>query len=265
LENRQPYPPIIHDALRLHLVTSTASSHLYPLNPNPTSPLSPPYSPYTNLLPHTGSSSFTNVLDSNAHWREKITKRNPDLLPSLATGQSPTILWIGCSDSRCPETTILGLQPGDVFVHRNIANILHAGDINSNAVIEYAVRHLGVKHVVLSGHTGCGGVAAALGNAKVGGVLDVWLAPLRKLRKEFAGELTAMGDKEKAVRLVELNVLAGVQTLKEKDVVIEARRKGELHIHGVVYEVGTGIIRELEIPVDEVAEEKTVEAFALKE
>lgn len=213
---------------------------------------------------HEHPAVFTSVLESNAIWRESITHSDPDLLPTLATGQKPKILWIGCADSRCPETTVLGLKPGDVFVHRNIANILHPGDINSNAVIEYAVKYLKVEHVVLSGHTSCGGVAAALGNSKVGGVLDVWLAPLRRLRAANIEVLEKLEQGEKNTKLVELNVLEGVETLKAKDVVIDAMKERELQIHGVVYEVGTGAIRELDTSDAPGAEEKRMEAFAVE-
>jgi carbonic anhydrase len=130
-------------------------------------------------------------------------------------------------------------------------------------VIEYAVRYLKVKHVVVSGHTGCGGIAAALGNTRVGGVLDVWLAPLRGLRMQHEGELKAMGEKEKAVRLVELNVERGVRVMREKDVVLEAARDRGLSVHGVVYEVGTGALRELDVTEDKGVEGKRREAFEL--
>jgi hypothetical protein len=130
-------------------------------------------------------------------------------------------------------------------------------------VIEYAVRYLKVKHVVVSGHTGCGGIAAAQGNTRVGGVLDVWLAPLRGLRMQHEGELKAMGEKEKAVRLVELNVERGVRVMREKDVVLEAARDRGLSVHGVVYEVGTGALRELDVTEDKGVEGKRREAFEL--
>lgn len=129
-------------------------------------------------------------------------------------GKPSRIVWLGCSDSRCPETTILGLQPGDVFVHRNIANIISPTDINTSAVIQYAVENLKVKHVVLCGHSACGGAAAALGDIRVGGVLDTWLTPLKALRNANKDELMAIEDeKARAIRIAELNVEAGVQVL----------------------------------------------------
>lgn len=166
-------------------------------------------------------------------------------MASLAIGQKPEILWIGCSDSRCPETTILGLKPGDVFVHRNIANILHGADLSSSAVIEFAVRHLKVKHIVLSGHTGCGGIAAAMGNKQLG-ILDPWLLPLRQIREQNLGVLQTLTPAEASVKMSELNVYEGVKTLKQKSVVLEAIQERGLQIHGLIYEVESGMLRELD-------------------
>lgn len=185
------------------------------------------------------------ALTQNKEWAAKTAREEPDLLASLAVGQRPEILWIGCSDSRCPETTILGLKPGDVFVHRNIANILHAADLSSSAVIEYAVRHLRVKHIVLSGHTSCGGVAAALGNKQLG-ILDPWLVPLRQIREQNLEALQSLSADEANTLMGELNVREGVKTLKQKSVVLEAIEERGLTIHGVMYEVGSGVLRELD-------------------
>lgn len=193
-----------------------------------------------------GETSFTYALSSNAAWAGYKAHQNPSFFPTLATGQSPTILWLGCSDSRVPETTLLGLQPGEVFVHRNIANIVSSTDINSEAVIEYAVVHLKVKHIVLCGHTGCGGAGAALGDTRVGGVLDTWLTPLKALRKKHQVELEAIEDSGKrAVRLAELNVIAGVDTLLNNYVVEEAVKERGLQVHGVVYDIACGKLRDL--------------------
>ena len=155
-------------------------------------------------------------------------------------------VWLGCSDSRCPETTILGLQPGDVFVHRNIANIVSPTDINTSAVIEYAVVHLKVKHVVLCGHSACGGALAALGDARVGGVLDTWLTPLRAVRAANWEELEGIKDLgERAVRIAELNVRAGVEVLLANAVVGDAIRERGLEVHGCLFDIGSGRIRDL--------------------
>jgi carbonic anhydrase len=168
-----------------------------------------------------------------------------DRFPELASGQKPQILWIGCSDSRCPETSLLGLNPGDVFVHRNIANIVHEADLSSSCVIDFAVGVLKVNHIVLCGHTACGGVNAALGNAKLG-ILDTWLLPLRKLRQANLGALKDLEKPEAIVKLAELNVLDGINKIKEKGVVIDAIEQRGLKVHGVIYDVASGLLRSVD-------------------
>jgi carbonic anhydrase len=155
-------------------------------------------------------------------------------------------VWLGCSDSRCPETTILGLQPGDVFVHRNIANIISPTDINTSAVIEFAVAHLKVQHIVLCGHSACGGAAAALSDGRVGGVLDTWLSPLKVVRFAHLDELNAIkDDKARGIRLAELNVEAGVQNLLGNAVVQDAIKDRGLQVHGCLFDIGSGRLRDL--------------------
>lgn len=200
----------------------------------------PPPSANTTSCPD----RFTTALIQNKAWAAKIAQDHPEFFHNLSAGQQPEILWIGCSDSRCPETTLLGLHPGDVFVHRNIANILHPSDLSSCAVIEFAVRHLSVKHVVVCGHTKCGGVAAVLGNKQLG-ILDPWLRPLRLLRESHLDSLGSLPADKAALRLAELNVLAGMETLKQKSVVLEAMQKG-MQVHGLVYDVGSGVLQELD-------------------
>ncbi|KAK4158353.1 carbonic anhydrase [Chaetomidium leptoderma] len=190
--------------------------------------------------------SFLYALSSNNAWAGYKAHQNPNFFPKLAGGQTPQILWLGCSDSRCPETTILGLQPGDVFVHRNIANIISPTDINTSAVIEYAVTFLGVRHVVLCGHSACGGAIAALAGGRVGGVLDTWLTPLRAIRVAHAEELAAIKDESaRAVRVAELNVQAGVAVLMANAVVQDAVRERGLEVHGCLFDIGSGRIRDL--------------------
>ncbi|PYH97313.1 carbonic anhydrase [Aspergillus ellipticus CBS 707.79] len=203
---------------------------------------------------------FTSALHQNKDWAAQIAKEDPLLFPTLANGQYPEILWIGCSDSRCPETTVLGLKPGDVFVHRNIANILHAGDLSSSAVIEYAVKYLQVKHIVLSGHTSCGGVAAALGNKQLG-ILDPWLLPLRQLREQNLALLNSLPPDQANLKLVELNVLEGVKLLKQKSVVLDAIHDRGLQIHGLIYDVGSGVLRQLDTDESEEAIKARLTSF----
>jgi carbonic anhydrase len=175
-----------------------------------------------------------------------MAERDPALFERLSKGQSPQILWVGCADSRCPETTILGLNPGDVFVHRNIANILIPTDLNSLSVIQYAVQYLEVKHIVVCGHTSCGGIAAALGNKKLG-LIDTWLMPLRQLRRENLELLETMDEKGRGLKLVELNVRAGIDVLMDNALVLDAISERGLKVHGLIYDVGTGELNELDI------------------
>ncbi|KAI9838321.1 MAG: hypothetical protein M1819_005589 [Sarea resinae] len=199
--------------------------------------------------------TFSRAIAANNAWASQTASSDPALFKALAAGQSPEILWIGCSDSRVPETTLLGLKPGDVFVHRNIANVLHPADLNSASVIEYAVEHLHVKHIILCGHTACGGVNAVLGNARLGPI-DAWLLPLRALRCQHLDCLAELpSDAERGLKLVELNVRQGVRTLKSYPNVIDAMRDRGLKVHGMVYNVGTGHVQELDTSesVDEVA------------
>jgi len=189
---------------------------------------------------------FEFALESNSAWANYKGHQNPALFRVLANGQSPKILWIGCSDSRVPETTILGLNPGDVFVHRNVANIISPTDINSQAVIEYAVVHLKVSHIVVCGHSACGGCGAALGDSRVGGVIDAWIAPLKALRKTHEEELKAIkDDKKRAIRLAELNVKSGVDALLSTYFIEEAVQERGLKVHGCVYDVACGKMTDL--------------------
>ncbi|KAL9099076.1 MAG: hypothetical protein Q9163_005367 [Psora crenata] len=201
------------------------------------------------------------ALHSNKTWAEQTSTTKPDLFPTLAAGQKPEILWLGCSDSRCPETTILGLQPGDVFVHRNIANVVHASDLSALSVIAYAVGALKVQHVVVCGHTSCGGAAAALGNQSLG-ILDTWLMPLKQLRAQHAKAWEGLDDQHKALKLVEANVRAGVRTVKENPIVIHAMKERGLDVHGLIYNVGTGHLEEVKI--EEAEEEKRVREAAFE-
>jgi carbonic anhydrase len=189
-----------------------------------------------------------------------MAEQDPELFESMSKGQSPQILWIGCADSRCPETTILGLNPGEIFCHRNIANILVNTDINSLSVIQFAVQYLKVKHIIVCGHTSCGGIAAALGNKKLG-LIDTWLMPLRTLRQENLELLNTLDEKEQGLKLVELNVRAGVKCLLANPVVIDAMDERGLDVHGLIYDVGTGEMREIELGESEDVIKSRVTAF----
>jgi len=190
--------------------------------------------------------NFEYALKSNEAWANYKGHQNPSFFGKLAEGQSPSILWLGCSDSRVPETTLLGLQPGDVFVHRNIANIISPTDINSSAVIEYAVVQLKVSHIVLCGHTRCGGAAGALADTRIGGVLDAWLTPLKALRREHSEELKGIkDDTERQTRMAELGVRRGVENLMSSYVVEDAIEERGLTVHGVIFDVACGKLFDL--------------------
>lgn len=165
-----------------------------------------------------------------------------------------------------PETTILGGVPGDIFVHRNIANVLHPGDISATAVITYAVKYLKVKHICLCGHTLCGGVNAALGNDRLG-LLDTWLLPIRRLRHQLAKEKgwKELSQEEQARKVVDENVRAGVRVLLENADVIDAIKERGLQVHGTVYNISKGLVEEIDCG-EEGDEEKEVRlgAFGMK-
>ena len=162
--------------------------------------------------------AYSRAFNNNSTWRRSLAEQEPELFEKLGKGQAPQILWIGCADSRCPETTILGLQPGEIFCHRNIANILTPTDLNSLSVIQFAVQYLKVKHIIICGHTSCGGIAAALDNKKLG-LIDTWLMPLRTLRRENLSLLEGLTEKERGLKLVELNVRSGIKVLLENPTV----------------------------------------------
>ena len=142
------------------------------------------------------------------------------------------------------------MQPGEIFCHRNIANILVPTDINSLSVIQYAVQYLKVKHIIICGHTSCGGIAAALDNKKLG-LIDTWLMPLRALRQRNLRLLETLDDKERGLKLVELNVRSGIEVLLENPIVIDAISERGLEVHGLIYNVGTGELQELDIKEDD--------------
>ncbi|TVY60738.1 Carbonic anhydrase [Lachnellula suecica] len=191
---------------------------------------------------------FQYALKSNEAWANYKGHQNPTFFPKLSEGQAPKILWLGCSDSRVPETTLLGLQPGDVFTHRNIANIISPTDLSFLSVLEYAVMHVKVSHIVLCGHTACGGCAGALSDGRIGGVLDAWLTPLKAVRDAHEAELKGIkDDKARMRRLAELNVAKGVEVLMSSYVVAEAIKERGLQVHGVLYDIACGKINDLAV------------------
>jgi len=205
--------------------------------------------------------AFEECLKCNQTWAAETAKSEPEFFANSAKGQAPAILWLGCADSRVPETTVLGLKPGQVFTHRNIANIINATDVSMLSIVQYAVFHIKVKHIVVCGHTYCGGVAASLANSKLD-VLDVWLQPLRALREKHADELAKLDEKERGNYLSKANVRAGVEVLKRIPTVIDAIQERGLEIHGIIYDLASGLIEEVDTDEHEEHASKRIAAFA---
>ncbi len=194
--------------------------------------------------------SLANLFDNNRQWAEGQTQRDPQFFERLCDIQSPDFLWIGCADSRVPANVIVGLAPGELFVHRNIANVVPTGDTNCMAVVQYAVEELKVRHIIVCGHYGCGGVKAALGGA-LHGSIDRWVQHVRNVRAAHAAELDQLADPvARWRRLCELNVAAQVQSVSQIPYVREAWQSGQsLAIHGWIYDVRDGLLRDLKVGV----------------
>jgi carbonic anhydrase len=180
-----------------------------------------------------------------------MTERNPDFFPTLSRQQAPDYLWIGCSDSRAPANDIVGLLPGELFVHRNVANVVVHSDMNCMAVLEFAVEQLGVKHIIVCGHYGCGGVRAALGDRELG-LIDNWLRHIKDVYRANEGEMRSLGDMDAAVdRLCELNVIAQVHNVCHTTIVQNAWSRGQdLAVHGVIYGLSDGRLKDLGVAVE---------------
>ena len=193
---------------------------------------------------------YKSLLDNNKVWVSKNLEKDPDFFNRLANGQQPPLLWIGCSDSRVPANEIIGAQPGEVFVHRNIANMVIHTDMSMLSVLDYAVNVLNVKHIIVCGHYGCGGVQAAMGNKQIG-LIDNWIRHIKDVYRHHATELNAIdGEKDRFNRFVELNVAEQVFDLAKTSIVQGAWKKNkELHIHGWVYDIADGLINDLEVNI----------------
>jgi len=202
-------------------------------------------------MPDSAETAFKRALESNQRWAQSTHENDKDFFSTTAKGQSPKILWLGCSDSRAPETMILGLKPGEIFTHRNIANIVSPTDLSVLSVVEFSVAHLKVQHIVVCGHTNCGGVAGCLSNSKLGGPLDIWLQPMRTLREQHAEELDKLEDTERKNLLAKLNVQAGADNLRRMPTVIDAIKERGLEVHGVIYDLGSGILEEVDCSTPE--------------
>jgi carbonic anhydrase len=202
--------------------------------------------------------SLAYLFANNRDWAAARTVGDPQFFERLCHLQRPDLLWIGCSDNRVPANEIVGLAPGELFVHRNVANVVPVTDLNAMAVIEYAVGTLAVKHVVVCGHYHCGGIRAALEGHQAGAVA-LWLQPVRLVAQQHRAELDALPTlDERWDRLCELNVAAQVHAVASSEVVEAAWDRGAaLAIHGWIYDLKDGLIRDLEVTVGTVAEAET--------
>jgi len=195
------------------------------------------------------------LLQNNRKWSEKIHRENPDFFPTLSRQQAPAYLWIGCSDSRVPANEICGLLPGEVFVHRNVANIVVHTDLNCLSVMQYAIDVLKVRHVIVCGHYGCGGVRAALGNQRFG-LIDNWLRHVQDVSKKHVPHLECIADLNARVdRLCELNAIEQTIHAAQTTIVQSAWERGQaLTLHGWVYGLQDGLVRELGIDISSAEE-----------
>jgi carbonic anhydrase len=187
---------------------------------------------------------------NNQAWAAKMTLEDPEFFKRLSYQQSPQYLWIGCSDSRVPANQIVGLVPGEMFVHRNVANVVVHTDLNCLSAIQFAVEVLRVRHIIICGHYGCGGVLAALRNDKLG-LIDNWLRHVQDVRWKHHVQLASLQtEPEQHNRLCELNVIEQVVNVSQTTVVRDAWARGqELTLHGWIYDLADGLLRELQPPV----------------
>jgi carbonic anhydrase len=202
----------------------------------------------TKLIHDTSHITYESLLDGNRQFVAETINEDPQYFEKLANGQKPPVLWIGCSDSRVPANQITNTNPGEIFVHRNIANMVIHTDMSMLSVLDYAVNVLQVKHVIVTGHYGCGGVLASMTNKQFG-LIDNWLRHIKDIYRVHAQELDAIADETKrGDRLVELNVVENVSNLCKTSIVQNAWQNGqELNVHGWVYDLGTGIITDMKV------------------
>jgi carbonic anhydrase len=191
------------------------------------------------------------VINQNREWSAKMTETEPDYFQRLAEQQAPDFLWIGCSDSRVPANQIVGMLPGELFVHRNVANLVYPSDLNCLSVIEYAVDVLQVRHIIVCGHYGCGDIRAALDN-QVHGLIDNWLTRIKDIYVRNSKEIDGLDNEEKRVnRMCELNVIDQVKSVTHTTIVQEAWARGrELAVHGWVYGLEDGLVKDLGVCVE---------------
>ena len=194
--------------------------------------------------------TLDHLLNNNRAWAEKIKANDPEFFEALSKQQNPQYLWIGCSDSRVPANQIIDVTPGDMFVHRNVANVVVHTDLNCLSVVQYAVEVLQVKHLIVCGHYGCGGVRAALENSSLG-LIDNWLRHVQDVRQKHDALLAQVSEGERLNKLCELNVIEQVSNLCQTTIVQSAWQRGqELFVHGWIYGLSDGLIRDLDVSID---------------
>jgi carbonic anhydrase len=200
------------------------------------------------LLHDTSHITYESLLEGNKQFIADTLAEDPQYFEKLANGQTPPVLWIGCADSRVPANQITNTSPGEIFVHRNIANMVVHSDMNMLSVLDYAVNVLKVKHVIVTGHYGCGGVIAAMSNHEFG-LIDNWLRHIKDVYRLHSAELEAIADQQaRTNRLVELNVVENVYNLCKTSIVQNAWKNGqELSVHGWVYSLATGKINDMKV------------------
>ena len=208
------------------------------------------------------SDFYKQIIENNKVWVESMLAKDPNYFSDLAKGQTPPLLWIGCSDSRVPANEIIGAKPGEVFVHRNIANMVVHSDMNMLSVLDYAVNVLKVKHVIVCGHYGCGGVKAAMGNDSIG-IIDNWIRHIKDVYRLHQVHLDSIiNEKERFDAFVELNVKEQVYDLAKTSIVQAAWRTGQdLTLHGWAYGVGSGFVNDLDVNLSSLVD---LEAYHLK-
>ena len=207
--------------------------------------------------------TLRHLFENNRDWAQSMVERDPGFFETLSRQQSPEYLWIGCSDSRVPANQIVGLLPGELFVHRNVANVVVHTDLNCLSVMQFAVDVLRVKHVIVCGHYGCGGVRAALEGAKVG-LCDNWLRHVQDVRQKHEARLAALPEERRVDRLCELNVMEQVVNVCQTTVVQDAWERGQsLMVHGWLYGLQDGRLRDLDVSVAKAGELSDVYLSAL--
>ena len=194
---------------------------------------------------------ISDLLKNNAKWAEELSHDNPDYFPNLARQQSPKYLWIGCSDSRVPANEVVGLKPGELFVHRNVANMVVATDMNLLSVLQYAVDVLKIEHIIVCGHYGCGGIRAALQHTEYG-LIDNWLRSLKGLRYQYRDMFEGLNFEEQVNLLAEMNVRRQVTNISHTTIVQNAWFRGEkVAVYGWIYDLKDGLIQDLGISINQ--------------